>query len=117
KTRERTLGALTLVSAESGRRFGDADLAFAQELARRAALAIEVAQLSEARALAEAGLRAEREALAVSNRELDQFAYVASHDLKAPLRGIANLSQWIEEDLADVMTDQTREQMRLLRGR
>lgn len=56
-------------------------------------------------------------ALEVSNRELDQFAYVASHDLKAPLRGIANLSQWIEDDLADRFTDETREQMRLLRGR
>lgn len=55
--------------------------------------------------------------LARSNRELDQFAYVASHDLKAPLRGIANLSQWIEEDLAERMTDESRAQMRLLRGR
>ena len=56
-------------------------------------------------------------ALEASNRELDQFAYVASHDLKAPLRGISNLSQWIEDDLADRFTDETREQMHLLRGR
>ena len=63
--------------------------------------------------------RAERltQELAVTNQDLDQFAYVASHDLKAPLRGIASLSEWIEESLADKMDGETRNQMRLLRGR
>jgi signal transduction histidine kinase len=56
-------------------------------------------------------------ALEKSNKELDQFAYVVSHDLKAPLRGIANLSQWIEDDLAEKMDDQTKEHLTLLRGR
>ncbi len=51
------------------------------------------------------------------NQELDQFAYVVSHDLKAPLRAIANLSTWIEEDLSDKLTDETQHQMNLLRGR
>jgi PAS domain S-box-containing protein len=51
------------------------------------------------------------------NQELDQFAYVTSHDLKAPLRAIANLSQWLEEDLEDKLDEDTKYQMDLLRGR
>lgn len=56
-------------------------------------------------------------ALERSNRELDQFAYVTSHDLKAPLRGIANLSGWIEEDMGPGFPATAQEHMRLLRGR
>lgn len=56
-------------------------------------------------------------ALADSNRDLDQFAYVASHDLKAPLRGIANLAQWIEEDAAAVLSAESRAHLELLKGR
>jgi signal transduction histidine kinase len=58
-----------------------------------------------------------RAALERSNKELDQFAYVASHDLKAPLRGIANLTQWLEEDLGDRVTGTSLEHMKLLKGR
>ena len=50
-------------------------------------------------------------------RELDQFAYVASHDLKAPLRGIANLAQWIQDDLGEQLGAESAEHMRLLQGR
>ncbi len=52
-----------------------------------------------------------------ANAELNQFAYVTSHDLKAPLRGIANLSRWIEEDLGDKIEDETRQHLELMRGR
>jgi len=52
-----------------------------------------------------------------TNQELDQFAYVASHDLKATLRGIGNLSEWIEEDIGPSFPASAREKMELLRGR
>ncbi len=51
------------------------------------------------------------------NKELDQFAYIVSHDLKAPLRAINNLSMWIEEDLEGKLEGDTQHQFNLLRGR
>ncbi|GLH81263.1 hypothetical protein SSBR45G_61720 [Bradyrhizobium sp. SSBR45G] len=55
--------------------------------------------------------------LEAANKELDDFAYAASHDLKAPLRVIDNASKWLEEDLAPHLTGENRENMQLLRNR
>jgi PAS domain S-box-containing protein len=62
-------------------------------------------------------LRRTNDTLAERNRELDRFAYVTSHDLKAPLRAIANLSSWISEDLEGELPSENYHQLKLLRGR
>lgn len=52
-----------------------------------------------------------------TNRELDKFAYVVSHDLKAPLRAIGNLTGWIEEDMGDRLPEDVRTHFNTIKGR
>lgn len=51
------------------------------------------------------------------NLELKDFAYIVSHDLKAPLRGISQLAQWVTEDYGEKLDDSGREQLGLLQDR
>jgi PAS domain S-box-containing protein len=52
-----------------------------------------------------------------TNKELDKFAYVVSHDLKAPLRAIGNLTGWIEEDAGHMLPDDVRRNFNLIKER
>jgi PAS domain S-box-containing protein len=63
--------------------------------------------ITERRKLDEVMARQTKE-LARSNADLEQFAYAASHDLRAPLRAIANLSEWIAEDMPDELPERVR---------
>jgi PAS domain S-box-containing protein len=51
------------------------------------------------------------------NNALDSFVHIVSHDLKAPLRAISNLSQWLEDDLENQLPPENQQQLQLLRAR
>ncbi len=52
-----------------------------------------------------------------SNKELDKFASIVSHDLKAPLRAIGSLTGWIEEDAGDQMSKEVRANFDMIKQR
>jgi signal transduction histidine kinase len=81
--RGRGLGVLTFVAAESGRRYSASDLALAQEIGHRAAIAIDNAQLYEQ---AQSAIRARQDVLAI-----------VSHDLKNPLGAILMIAERLTE--------------------
>lgn len=52
-----------------------------------------------------------------SNKELQEFAYIAAHDLKTPLRAIGTLADWLAKDYGDKLDQQGKEQIDLLIAR
>lgn len=80
------------------------------------ALLITLVDVSD-RIRAEQALAQRAAALTKSNQELDQFAHVASHDLKAPLRSVDQLASFIEEDAGPILPVETKEDLELLRSR
>lgn len=52
-----------------------------------------------------------------TNKELDEFAYVVSHDLKAPLHAISNLTSWIEDDMKGSFSEDTSENFNIIKNR
>lgn len=62
-------------------------------------------------------LRLQSEQLKMANEELQSFAYIASHDLKAPLRGVSHLTDWLREDAGDLLTPESLEYIDKIKGR
>jgi PAS domain S-box-containing protein len=92
--RGRTIGVISFVSAESGYQYGSSDLALAQELARRAAIAIDNARL----------YREAQDAVRVR----EEFLSIASHELKTPLTTVKGYGQLISRLLQRSSIDRSR---------
>jgi PAS domain S-box-containing protein len=92
--RGRTIGVISLVASESGHRYGPSDLALAQELTRRAAMAIDNARL----------YREAQEAVRVR----EEFLSIASHELKTPLTTVKGYSQILTRLLRRPAVDTSR---------
>ena len=105
----RTFGLMSFVSAESGRRYSQADLAFAEELARRAATAMDNARLFTESREAQDALRRTNSELSRANEDLNQFAYSVSHDLQEPLRMLVIYSQLLDRKHNNLLDGQSRE--------
>jgi len=85
-SRHKILGALTLATSESGRRFDQQDLAFVEELARRAGTAIDNSLL-----YSDAEEAAKR--LAYADRSKDEFLAMLAHELRNPLAPIKSAAE------------------------
>ncbi len=94
-----------------------ARIAIVRDITEREQVAAKLQDTALQLTILNTSLNTTNQSLVHSNLELDRFAYITAHDLKAPLRAIASLSEWIEEDLDAQMSPENRSQMHLLRSR
>ncbi|GAA0368017.1 hypothetical protein GCM10009092_35360 [Bowmanella denitrificans] len=76
-------------------------------------IVVHIADMQKEKELMTAILQ-KNQALLKSNSDLEQFAYIASHDLKSPLNAVRQLASWIDEDCRHLLPRQSKEHLSLL---
>ena len=127
--RGEVLGALTLVWAESKKHYDDDDLAVAEELGRRAGIAVDNARLygeanrevlerkraeEEVRTLnldLERRVRERTAEVRAAMAELEGFCYSVSHDLRTPMRSLSGNSRILLEDFGKELSPDVKEHL------
>ena len=105
QARGRTVGALLFARTRAGRAFDDDDVALAEELGRRAGLAVDGARLYQAE-------RRARAAAEEANRTKAEFLATMSHELRTPLTAIMGYEALLEDEIAGPITEGQRAQLR-----
>ncbi|MBN1271004.1 MAG: GAF domain-containing protein [Candidatus Aminicenantes bacterium] len=109
KSGKKIIGVLDIQSDEPNA-FDKSDVEVMETLSTQIASAIENAHLYDQ-------AQKEIEERKILENQLKDFAYIVSHDLKAPLRAVSQLANWISEDYAGKLGKEGKEQMHLLIGR
>jgi len=99
RTQARILGVISFICAESERQYTSADLQLAEELARRASLAIDNAQLYRV-------AQRDRTKAEAANRIKDEFLAVLSHELRSPLNPILGWTKLLRTGRLDTTKTQ-----------
>ena len=134
--RDCVLGAMTFVTADARQRFGDIDVVIAEDLARRAAIAVDNARLhreaERARHAAEEAMEEAQAAMEEAEASADEatvarnqaeaaaktrgdFVAMVSHEVRTPLNAIVGYTQLLELELAGALTDMQRSYVQGLR--